>query len=56
LTPSPVPVPSPPTSNVVYCKDTTEYPTCTAPATCPKKCPQSCHMDCDTCKPVCGKQ
>lgn len=48
-----MPVPSPPTSNVVYCKNTTGYPTCTAPATCPKKCPQSCHMNCDTCKPVC---
>ncbi|OEL30749.1 hypothetical protein BAE44_0008233 [Dichanthelium oligosanthes] len=54
LPPSPVPAPPPPqASNVVSCKNTMEYPTCTAPATCPKKCPQSCHMDCDTCKPVC---
>ncbi|WVZ99527.1 hypothetical protein U9M48_044807 [Paspalum notatum var. saurae] len=53
LAPSPVPVPPPPTSNVVYCKNTTEYPTCTAPASCPKRCPQSCRMDCATCKTIC---
>ncbi|XP_025806654.1 uncharacterized protein LOC112885217 [Panicum hallii] len=51
--PSPVPVPPSPSSDVVYCKNTTAYPTCTAPATCPKRCKQSCHMDCETCKPIC---
>ncbi|CAN6336881.1 unnamed protein product [Urochloa humidicola] len=53
LPPSPVPVPPSPSSNLVYCQNTTAYPTCTAPATCPKKCPQSCYMECGTCKPVC---